>query len=215
MRALTLYEAGKMEIRDIPRPVPGPDEILVEVGAVGHCGTDFHIYQGHANYHTDAAGRLDPLQDTPQILCHEFCGRVAEIRGNVRDLHVGDSVNVDQGLNCRSYGRAELCEYCATGNSHQCAEYAEHGITGLQGALAEAVAVPAINAVRIESDLPMEEAALVDGYRLELAADRLRVNGRATVQQSQFGIRPVTAGAGTVRVKDEVEVVLSVTARRP
>jgi hypothetical protein len=35
------------------------------------------------------------------------------------------------------------------------------------------------------------------------------------VQQSQFGIRPVTAGAGTVRVKDEVEVVLSVTARRP
>jgi len=50
---------------------------------------------------------------------------------------------------------------------------------------------------------------------VQLAADGLRANGRATVQQSQFGIRPVTAGAGTVRVKDEVEVVLSVTARRP
>jgi polyisoprenoid-binding protein YceI len=50
---------------------------------------------------------------------------------------------------------------------------------------------------------------------VQLAADGLRANGRATVQQSQFGIRPVTAGAGTVRVKDEVEVVLSVTAKRP
>jgi polyisoprenoid-binding protein YceI len=50
---------------------------------------------------------------------------------------------------------------------------------------------------------------------VQLAADGLRANGKATVRQSQFGIRPVTAGAGTVRVKDEVEVVLSVTARRP
>ena len=50
---------------------------------------------------------------------------------------------------------------------------------------------------------------------VQLAADGLRATGRAIVQQSQFGIRPVTAGAGTVRVKDEVEVVLSVTARRP
>ncbi len=50
---------------------------------------------------------------------------------------------------------------------------------------------------------------------VQLTADGLRANGRATVQQSQFGIRPVTAGAGTVRVKDEVEVVLSVTAKRP
>ncbi len=50
---------------------------------------------------------------------------------------------------------------------------------------------------------------------VQLAADGLRANGRTTVRQSQFGIRPVTAGAGTVRVKDEVDVVLSVTARRP
>jgi polyisoprenoid-binding protein YceI len=50
---------------------------------------------------------------------------------------------------------------------------------------------------------------------VQLGADGLRATGRATVQQSLFGIRPVTAGAGTVRVKDEVDVVLSITARRP
>jgi polyisoprenoid-binding protein YceI len=49
---------------------------------------------------------------------------------------------------------------------------------------------------------------------VELTADGLRANGKTSVQQSQFGIRPVTAGAGTVRVKDEVEVMFSVRARR-
>jgi polyisoprenoid-binding protein YceI len=49
---------------------------------------------------------------------------------------------------------------------------------------------------------------------VELTADGLRANGKTTVQQSQFGIRPVTAGAGTVRVKDEVEVMFSIAAKR-
>jgi len=49
---------------------------------------------------------------------------------------------------------------------------------------------------------------------VQLTAAGLRATGTTTVQQSQFGMRPVTAGAGTVRVKDEVEVVFSVTATR-
>ncbi|HEY1302399.1 MAG TPA: YceI family protein [Vicinamibacterales bacterium] len=49
---------------------------------------------------------------------------------------------------------------------------------------------------------------------LQLTADGLRASGKTTVQQSQFGIRPVTAGAGTVRVKDEVDVTFSIAAKR-
>jgi polyisoprenoid-binding protein YceI len=49
---------------------------------------------------------------------------------------------------------------------------------------------------------------------VQLTADGLRASGKTTVQQSQFGLRPVTAGVGTVRVKDEVEVMFSVTAKR-
>ena len=72
-------------------------------------------------------------------------------------------------------------------------------------------------ALRIAGDLTLHGVTrpLDVPVTVQLAADGLRANGRATVQQSQFGIRPVTAGAGTVRVKDEVDVVLSVTARRP
>jgi len=44
--------------------------------------------------------------------------------------------------------------------------------------------------------------------------DAISGDGKTTVRQTDFGIRPVTAGAGSVRVKDEVEVLFSVVARR-
>lgn len=160
MQALVVTDAEKIELAEIPQPVIKPPEVLIRVGAVGLCGTDFHIYEGRANYNTDPSGRIIPLSEQPQVLGHEFCGTIIEIGEAVSDLKIGDRVVVDQGLNCSSRGSSEWCEYCVTGNTHQCANYAEHGLTGLQGALAEFIAVPAKNAVRIESDLPLEQAAL-------------------------------------------------------
>src|SRR5205807_10223368 len=55
-----------------------------------------------------------------------------------------------------------LCDYCRTGDSHQCEFYAEHGITGLPGGLAEFISMPAVNAVPIRSELDMAEAALAE-----------------------------------------------------
>ena len=49
---------------------------------------------------------------------------------------------------------------------------------------------------------------------VQVMADRLRADGTAVVRQTEFNIRPVTAGAGTVRVKNEVDVSFSVAARR-
>ena len=162
MRALALTRPEGMEVREIPPPKLRPHDVLIGVGAVGLCGTDFHIYEGRANYHSDANGRLIPFEEQAQILGHEFCGTVVDRGSAVTDLQAGDRVSIDQGMNCVSLGRTEWCEYCVTGNSHQCADYAEHGITGLQGALAEYVAVPAVNAIKIESALPMQEAAMVE-----------------------------------------------------
>lgn len=162
MRALAVYAAGRMELREFTAPQIRSHEVLLKVDAVGFCGTDFHIFEGHANYHADAHGKMISFEEQPQILGHEFCGTVVDVGSAVKDLMIGDRVAVDQGLSCVSRGESILCEYCATGNSHQCANYAEHGITGLQGALAEYIAVPALNSVKIESDLPSEQAALVE-----------------------------------------------------
>jgi L-iditol 2-dehydrogenase len=136
--------------------------VLVRVAAVGLCGTDVHIFAGHANYNTNEYGHAIPLALQPQILGHEITGVIEEVGRAVTDPREGDRVVVDQGLNCVSRRREILCEYCRSENSHQCEFYREHGITGLPGGLAEFIAVPALNAVKITAPLAPEVAALVE-----------------------------------------------------
>src|SRR5436190_14420760 len=162
MRASVLCGVEKLEVQAVPIPHAAPDEVLVRVSAVGLCGTDSHIFAGHANYNTNEHGLPIPLALQPQILGHEISGSIEEIGAAVRDLQTGDRVIVDQGLNCVSRRRELLCEYCRTGDSHQCEFYQEHGITGLPGGLAEFIAVPAVNTVKITSPLEFAAAALVE-----------------------------------------------------
>jgi L-iditol 2-dehydrogenase len=162
MRAGVLCGVERVEVRDVPLPRAGVHEVVVRVSAVGLCGTDAHIFAGHANYNTDEYGQPIPFDLDPQILGHEISGIVEEVGTEVTDLAIGDPVVIDQGLNCVSMGRHTLCEYCRSGDSHQCEFYAEHGITGLPGGLAEFIAVPAVNAIPIRSDLGASEAAMAE-----------------------------------------------------
>jgi L-iditol 2-dehydrogenase len=129
---------------------------------VGFCGTDLHIVAGHANYNRDAHGRLLSLTEHPQILGHEIAGIVEEVGRDVRDLAPGDRVIIDQGRTCVSEARSPVCEYCLSGDSHQCENYREHGLTGIPGGFAEFVTVPAVNAVPLASSLAPELAALTE-----------------------------------------------------
>jgi L-iditol 2-dehydrogenase len=162
MRAGVLCGVEHLEVRDVPAPVSEPHAVIVRVSAVGLCGTDAHIFAGHANYNTDEYGQPIPFDVDPQILGHEISGCIEEVGSKVRDLKPGDRVVVDQGLNCHSLGRETICEYCHTGDSHQCEFYAEHGITGLPGGLAEFISVPAVNAIPIRSGLDFTEAAMAE-----------------------------------------------------
>jgi L-iditol 2-dehydrogenase len=160
MQAVALVDVGRFELRAVPCPEPRADEVRIRVEAVGLCGTDLHIVAGHANYNRDARGRAIPLDEAPQILGHEIAGVVEDVGMLVSDVRAGDRVIVDQGRNCVSEQRSPLCEYCATSHSHQCDQYAEHGITGLPGGFAEYVTVPAVNTVRIEADIEPTVAGL-------------------------------------------------------
>jgi L-iditol 2-dehydrogenase len=162
MKASVLCDVHRLEVRDIPRPAISPHEVLIRVTAVGLCGTDVHIFAGHANYNTNEYGQPIPLALQPQILGHEITGVVEEVGKAINDLREGDRVVLDQGLNCVSRRREILCEYCRTEDSHQCEFYREHGITGLPGGLAEYIAVPGVNAVKITTPLEPSTAALVE-----------------------------------------------------
>lgn len=185
MKVLLLEDIRKMVVGSVPDPVVPPREVLIGVRAVGVCGTDFHLFQGDANYHRDAARRLIPLAEQPQILGHEFSGEIVEVGRDVKDLKPGDRVLCDQGRHCRSEARWPLCSYCASGESHQCEYYQEHGITGLPGALADYIAIPAVSCLRVPQEMTFEEAALVEPLacvlhssdRAERAGARFRFGG--------------------------------------
>ena len=189
MKAAVLYDVGLLAVREVPTPRPGPHEVLLRVAAVGLCGTDLHIFAGHGNYHRDERGRPIPLAREPQILGHEIAGIVEETGADVHDLRPGDRVVVDQGRSCVSEGRSPACEYCASGDSHQCEQYQEHGITGLPGGLAEYLAIPAVNAVRIEGALDAATPALTEplGCVVHASDVLLRTPARYELQGGKAG----------------------------
>ncbi|MEW5975586.1 MAG: alcohol dehydrogenase catalytic domain-containing protein [Acidobacteriota bacterium] len=182
MKAAVLEAPQKISVREIPSPAPLPHQVLVRVGAVGLCGTDIHIFRGEGNYNMAPSGRVIPLEEQPQILGHEFCGLVVDTGGEVKGVRPGDRVVVDQGLNCYSAQRQPICEYCDTGDSHQCQFYQEHGITGVQGAMADLVAVPAVNTVEIPENLGFAEAVMSEPLACVLHAVSFleRAGGRFT-----------------------------------
>src|SRR2546428_687163 len=198
MRAAVLVDVGRTEVGDVPCPSPEPREVLVRVTAVGLCGTDLHIFAGHANYNRDARGRPIPLTDAPQILGHEIAGVVEAVGADVRDLSRGDQVVVDQGRSCVSEARAPGCEYGASGDSHRCELYREHGIAGLRGGFAEYLPIRAVNAVRIDSDLDAAAAALSEplGCVAHCADVLTRTPARYTMQTGPGGTGRDGGGRG-------------------
>ena len=83
MKALIVVCPGHAEIRDIPRPVPGPREALVKIDACGICGTtDRELIAGTQPYH----------DEYPAILGHESTGIVVEVGAECRKFKVGDRV---------------------------------------------------------------------------------------------------------------------------
>ncbi len=186
MRAAILVDVRNIEVHEVPITAPAPHEVVVRVQAVGLCGTDLHIVAGEANYNRDERGHVRSLQNFPQILGHEIAGVVHEVGAAVRDRAEGTRVVIDQGRTCVSESRRPICEYCVTGDSHQCEFYAEHGITGLPGGFAEFITVPAANTVSIASDIPAEQAALTEplGCIIHSIDSALRARARYAVRAS-------------------------------
>jgi L-iditol 2-dehydrogenase len=174
MKALVLEDVERFAVRDVPAPLMGARDVLIRIGSVGICGTDLHIFHGFANYHRDASGQQVPLKQSPQILGHELYGTVERVGKDVTKCKPGDKVIADQVLNCHSEQRVPLCEYCETGDSHQCAYLQELGITGRPGAFAEMVSVPEPNVVVVPTDVSVTKGAVIEPFACVLhASDRM------------------------------------------
>jgi 2-desacetyl-2-hydroxyethyl bacteriochlorophyllide A dehydrogenase len=128
MRAVVVERPGSAGLRQVPRPEPGPGEVLVRVGAAGICGSDVEILEGR---------RPVPYVRYPIIPGHEWAGTVEAVGPGVENVDVGAAV-VAEGF--RACGD---CARCREGRTNLCAaEYAETGFTHA-GAFAEFLCVPA------------------------------------------------------------------------
>ena len=132
---------GPWEVRDVPRPEPGANQVLVKMHASGICYTDVHQTLGHI------PGAF------PRILGHEPVGEVVAIGPGVASRKVGDRVGVPWiQATC---GR---CEWCARGRKNFCAGQKSTGID-LQGGHAEYMPMYADATFLIPDGVSYEQAA--------------------------------------------------------
>ena len=138
-------EATRLE--EVPRPVPGKGEVLLQVLATAVCGTDKHIY----NWDPGVSHNIQP----PRTYGHEFCGLVAEPGPGVTGLAAGDYVSAEMHVVCGA------CRACRGGQRHACENTRILGLHG-EGCFAGYVKVPAANVVRLPRSIPPRTGAFLD-----------------------------------------------------
>lgn len=150
MQALVKTTAGPgLELRDVPRPTIGINDVLVRVHRTGICGTDLHI----ESWDPWAAKAITP----PLVVGHEFVGEIVETGSNVSDFREGDLVSGEGHVVC---GR---CRHCLAGRRHLCPHTIGLGV-GRDGAFAEYVALPMTNIWHHWPGIDPEVAAIFDPF---------------------------------------------------
>ena len=176
MKALVWEGPREMTVRDVARPAPAPDEILIRVAYCGICGSELSGYLGH-----------NALRVPPLIMGHEFSGEVValgdEVASMTNALSVGSRVTVDPMV------YDGTCRYCRAGQHHLCLARSLVG-AHRPGAFAAYVAVPAhvVYALPQEMDLRVGALAEPTACAVRIAELMGDVAGRAVL----------IVGAGTI-----------------
>jgi len=180
MKAAVLHEfKTSLSLEEVPRPEPGPDDVLIEVEVCGVCHSDLHVADGDWK-------QLGGIIKKPLILGHEIIGRVmqrgAAVENNEENIEVGDRVGVPW-----VQWTCGQCEFCREGNENLCMRQRITGVT-VDGGYAEFAKAPASHVVKIPDTLSSEQAAplLCAGVTVHraLKKSKIRVGQRLAV----FGV---------------------------
>jgi len=144
MRQVILEEPQKLVLREVPKPSPGPGQVLIRIKRIGICGSDIHAYYGQ-----------HPYIRCPIVQGHEFSGEVAEVGKGARRIKAGDRVTVRPQLTCGS------CYSCTHGNYHICNELRVIGCQA-EGAAQEFLAVDQDLVVVLPDELDDNSGAMVE-----------------------------------------------------
>ncbi len=189
---MRLHAADDLRLHDEPTPVPGPDEALVRVTAIGLCGSDLHWF--------GEAGIGDARIAQPLVLGHEFAGVIES--GERR----GERVAIDPAIPCGE------CEPCYEGNPNLCIalHFAGHGAD--DGALREYLTWPLRCLHPLPASLTDADGAMLEPLGVALhAVDLGKVKPGMAV--GVFGCGPIgllvlqvarAAGAASIIATDKL-----------
>jgi len=178
MAAVVHYalEKGAVELREVSRPPAlGDDEVLLQTGAVGVCGSEVHQYHNSQSWEVRV----------PVTLGHEFCGSIAEVGKAVRGFRPRDRVASETAA--RICGQ---CAYCRSGDYNLCPERLGFGY-GVDGAMAEFVNVPARCLHCLPESVSWERAALTEPCCVAYNATCVKTHIRAGDSVLVLGPGPI------------------------
>jgi len=148
MRASRLHGIRDLRLEDLPRPTPGPGEVLLKVVPVGICGSDVHYY---------LEGRIgDQVVTAPIIMGHEFSAWVAELGAGVEGLEIRQLVAVEPAISCGE------CESCRHGHPNLCPDVRFCGTPPINGVFAEYTVMPAENCFPLPPGFGPVEGAMLE-----------------------------------------------------
>jgi propanol-preferring alcohol dehydrogenase len=129
MKAMVLRETSSIEkkplrMEDLPDPVPGPEEVLVEVSVCGVCHTELD----------EIEGRLQ--SKLPVVLGHQAVGKVAALGSGAKRFQLGDRVGI-----AWIYSACGKCHFCQGGNENLCSDFKGTGCH-VNGGYAQYTVVP-------------------------------------------------------------------------
>jgi L-iditol 2-dehydrogenase len=198
---------GQIEVVERPVPRPGPGQVLVEVSAVGVCGSDVHYF---------TEGRIgDFVVEAPLVLGHEAAGIVSALGPGVSRLRVGQRVAMEPGVPCRR------CRACRSGRYNLCPDVRFFATPPVDGAFARYVVHDEDFSYPLPDGLSDDAGALIEplsvgvwaAWKARLAVgDRVLVTGAGPIGLLAAGVARA-AGASEVIVSD-VQVARLDLARR-
>lgn len=172
MRQAVMTKPKAIEIRDAPKPVPGPGEVLLKIRRIGVCGSDIHVYHG-----------LHPYTSYPVVQGHEVSGIVAELGAGVSGIPIGATATFMPQIFCGT------CPPCRSGQYHICDSLRVMGFQA-PGAAQDYFAVAADKIVLLPPSLSPEAGAMIEP--LAVAVHALRRGGGVS------GKKVVVLGAGPI-----------------
>jgi L-iditol 2-dehydrogenase len=195
-QAAVLYAPHDIRMEERAQPQPGPKEVLVEIKAVGVCGSDVHYYEH---------GRIGSfIVNQPLILGHESAGVIVAVGEGVSLGRVGQRVTIEPGIPCR------VCRECRHGEYNLCQNVRFFGTPPIDGAFTNYVTVPEDFAYVLPDSMSFEEGALIEPLSVGLWAcrkaglrggDRVLVTGAGPIGMVSMKVA-IALGAAEVIVTD-------------